>query len=128
MNIKLLPIFILVLVELFCTISAVSQNKIDNLVLIKGTIKVKKISDSGAKEQIINDAIVRFTDEKFKVYQTKTNEKGKFEINLPAGTYQVYSAEDTNCLVCAEFVKNNVLITNKRKIKLNILLLFVGEG
>ncbi len=78
--------------------------------------------------KIIKGVVIRFTNDKGIIYTTKTNEKGRFQINLPIGKYNVYATASEGCWMCAEYYNKGFIIENRHKIKLNIILQFFGEG
>ena len=122
---KALPIALLLL---FAVRFAVAQETIT----VVGTITLEG-GQKGSKKMIIPKARVMFRSGA-KEYWVGSDEKGKYSIVLPPGTYSVYAdgtTPGTTCFVgiCPEFIKKDPLIIGKKKmVKLDITLEFHGEG
>jgi hypothetical protein len=101
-----------------------TPKKTDTLFILSGKVKFK--------EKLVSDAYVQLRDEKGIVYSTKSDETGKYKLELPTGNYYVFAnggPKSCNFVGCTpEFYKKDFLINKKRKVNLNIILDYVGEG
>src|SRR5216684_1606452 len=74
----------------FCIRNTNGQVTSDNLFVVSGTVKFGKAP--------VQNALIQFTDEKNHILSTKSDTKGKYRIELPAGTYKVFaSGGPTSC-------------------------------
>jgi hypothetical protein len=119
-NMKVLQILVLTFLLSFNLTNAFGQKTTNNSAILSGTVKLEK--------KLLEGAVIILRDEKGLEYSTKTDEKGKYEMSLPFGKYFIYSTVNSECWMCAEFYKKDFSISKKGKIKLNIILIFNGEG
>ena len=90
------------------------------MAVLTGTVKLDK--------KVIKDAVIKIRDEDYNEYSAKTDDKGKYRIDLPFAKYFIYSTVNDKCWMCAEFYRHDFLINKEGEINLDINLIFMGEG
>jgi len=118
---------LLVLVLFFAaTIPVLSQNRVENEVLVYGTVKFENTYYSNGKlatsGETSKDAVILAIDKEGNKHTTNSDEKGNYELRLPKGEYQIQAYLPTGFSLEIASQKSN-LVLNKRKVKLNLILL-----
>lgn len=123
---------VLQILVLFLAVTPIlSQNRVENEVLVHGTVKYEESRYANGKlaspREVSKDAVVLAIDKEGKRYTTKTNENGKYELRLPKGDYQIQAYLPMNFSLETSSQKSN-LVLKKRKVKLNLILFSYGCG
>ena len=102
-------------------------------ITVSGTVTIEpSINNMTGKvnkpKRIVPGGYVKFRGGNWSEYSVKADEKGRYSIDLPPGTYMVYATVNDKCWMCAEFMKKDLVLGTKTKVKLDIYLVFLGEG
>jgi hypothetical protein len=102
-------------------------------ITVSGTVTIEpSINNMTGKvdkpKRIVPGGYVKFQGGYSSEYSVRADEKGKYSIDLPPGTYMVYATVNDQCWMCAEFMKKQLVLGTKAKVKLDIYLVFSGEG
>ena len=123
---KVLQILVLFSVALFCSSLTLCQDRFENRVLVRGTVKFAETFYSSEKatspSSLGKDAIVDAVDKNGSKYSTTTDEKGYYELRLPIGEYQIRAHIPTGFSIEISSEINNLVVKKTKKIKLNFIL------
>jgi hypothetical protein len=79
-------------------------------------------------EKPVKDAVVFAVDKRGNRYSITTDEKGRYEIRLPIGEYQIKAFVPTGFSVEISSDVNNFVVKKAKKTKLNFILFNRGCG
>lgn len=118
-------VFLVLVATLFAQ-EAPAREYSDALVLVFGTVRIETSPDK--RPETIEGAVIKFQSATLPWITAKTDKNGRYEIALPADKYYVYATASDECWMCAEYYDDDFVVTNKRRVRLDALLRFMGEG
>jgi Carboxypeptidase regulatory-like domain len=102
--------------------------QVDSRQIVSGMILMEKTVGKGL--ETIEGAVITFTAEAGEYFTATAtaDAEGMYEISLPEGKYSVYATANKDCWMCAEYYNKGFVVDRKRKVKLDAVLVFMGEG
>ncbi len=130
---KKLQILVLFLLILSGKTAVLSQNRVKDQVLVRGNVEFGKTFyyETGKLAEPSKpgkDAVVVAVDKNGNKYSTNTDEKGRYEMSLPVGEYQIKAFIPTNFSIETSSDISNLVVKKSKKIKLNFILFNRGCG